>query len=133
MIIQLKGATANKIEAARRNLDALAHSWGHEMETAPANTPDAAEAAHTNDKGIDPVSITALVLSIPSAALAVLDLADRIHKRRRAKELIYHARQLADHQVTMCLMSQSRPVEFTTLAPDQLLDLLAEENPTNSA
>ena len=47
--------------------------------------------------------------------------------------LIYHARQLADHQVTMCLMSQSRPVEFTTLAPDQLLDLLAEENPTNSA
>jgi hypothetical protein len=133
MIIQLEGATAENIEAARRNLEALAHSWGHEIDKAPANTPEAAEAVRTNDKGIDPVSITALVLSIPSAALAVLDLADRIHKRRRAKELIYHARQLADHQVTMCLMSQSRPVEFTTLAPDQLLDLLAEENPTNSA
>jgi len=132
MIIQLEGATAENIEAARRNLEALAHSWGHEIDKAPANTPEAAEAVRTNDKGIDPVSITALVLSIPSAALAVLDLADRIHKRRRAKELIYHARQLADHQVTMCLMSQSRPVEFTTLAPDQLLDLLAEENPTNS-
>jgi len=133
MIIQLEGATAENIEAARRNLEALARSWGHEIDKAPANTPEAAEAVRTNDKGIDPVSITALVLSIPSAALAVLDLADRIHKRRRAKELIYHARQLADHQVTMCLMSQSRPVEFTTLAPDQLLDLLAEENPTNSA
>ena len=133
MIIQLEGATAENIEAARRNLEALAHSWGHEIDKAPANTPEAAEAVRTNDKGIDPVSITALVLSIPSAALAVGDLADRIRKRRRAKELIDHAQQLADQQVTMCLMSQSRPVELTTLAPDQLLDLLAEENPTNSA
>ena len=71
------------------------------------------------------------MLSIPSAALAVVDLADRIHKRRRAKELIDHARQLVTQQVTACVMSQSRPVALTTLTPDQLLDLLANENPTN--
>ena len=133
MIIQLESATAENVEVASRNLEALAHSWGHEMIETPANTPEAAATARNDDKVIDPVSLAALVVSIPSVALAALDLADRIHKRRRAKELIDHARQLAAQQVTMCLMSQSRPVEFTTLAPDQLLDLLAEENPTNSA
>ncbi len=127
MIIQLESATAENVEAARRNLEALAHSWGHEMIEAPANSPEADTAARNDDKVIDPVSVAALVASIPSAALAVVDLADRIHKRRRAKELIDHARQLAAQRVTLCLMSHSRPVELTTLAPDQLLDLLADE------
>jgi hypothetical protein len=127
MIIQLEGATAENVEAARRNLEALAHSWGHEMTETPANAPEAAAAARNDDKVIDPVSVAALVVSIPSAALAVLDLADRIHKRRRAKELIDHARQLATQQVTVYLMSQSHPVELTTLAPDQLLDLPTDE------
>lgn len=131
MIIQLESATAENTEAARRNLEALAHSWGHEMIKAPANTPEAATAARNDDKVIDPVSVAALVVSIPSAALAALDLADRIHKRRRVKELIDHAQQLAAQQVTVCLMSHSRPIELTTLAPDQLLDLLTDENLTN--
>jgi hypothetical protein len=131
MIIQLESATADNVEAARRNLEALAHSWGHDMAKAPANTPEAAVATRNNDKVIDPVAVAALVVSIPSAALAVLDLTDRLHKRRRAKELIDHAQQLAAQQVTVCLMSHSRPVELTTLAPDQLLDLLANENLTN--
>jgi hypothetical protein len=127
MIIQLESATAENVEAAKRNLEALAHSWGHEMIEPLANTPDTAAAARNDDKVIDPVSVAALVVSIPSAALAVVDLADRIHKRHRAKELIDHAQQLATRQVTLCLMSQSRPVELTTLAPDQLLDLLTDE------
>jgi hypothetical protein len=131
MIIQLESATAENVQTARHNLEALAHSWGHEMTETPANAPEAAAAARNDDKVIDPVSVAALVVSIPSAALAVLDLADRIHKRRRAKELIDHAQQLAAQQITVCLMSHSRPVELTTLAPDQLLDLLADENPTN--
>jgi len=130
MIIQLASATTENIEDARRDLAALAHSWCHDMTQAPATRPEAAGAAR-NDKAIDPVSVTALVLSIPSAALAVLDLADRIHKRRRATELIGHARQLAARHVTVRLMSQNRSVELTTLAPDQLLDLLADEDLSN--
>jgi len=74
--------------------------------------------------------VTALALSVPSAALAVLDLADRIHKRRRAKELIDQARQLAAQQVTVCLLSRDRSVELAGLAPDALLDLLAEDTLT---
>jgi hypothetical protein len=61
----------------------------------------------------------------------VLDLADRIHKRRRAKDLIDHARQLAAQHVTVHLITHDHPVELTTLAPDQLLDLLADETPAN--
>ena len=76
------------------------------------------------------MSVAALVLSIPPAALAVLDLADRIHKRRRATELIDHAQQLAAEQVTVSLISQSRTVELRTLTPDQLLDL-ADEDPAS--
>lgn len=130
MIIQLESATVENVEAATRNLEALAHSWGHEMIEAPANTPEAAAAARQDDKVIDPLSLAALAVSIPSAALAVLDLADRIHKRRRAQELIDHGQQLATQRVTVCLISHSRPVELTTLVPDQLLDLLADENLT---
>jgi hypothetical protein len=129
MIIRLESATAGNVEAARRTLESLAHSWGHELEEDPAHTPEPAAATRNDDKVIDPISVTALALSIPPAALAVLDLADRIRKRRRAKDLIDQSRQLAAQQVTVCLMSHSRPVELTALAPDQLLDLLADEHP----
>src|SRR5262249_41766854 len=128
MIIQLDTTTAENLEAARRQLTALAHSWGQDMTPAPATRPQAAGAARNDARVIDPASVTALALSTPSAALAVLDLADRIHKRRRATELIDHAQQLAARYVTVRLMSHNRPVELTTLTPDQLLDLLADDN-----
>jgi hypothetical protein len=132
MIIQLQGATAEDVGAAKRNLEALAHSWGQEIAEAPAEATTPARTSHDDhDKIIDPVSLAALILSIPSAALAVLDLADRIHKRRGAQELIDHAQQLAAQQVTVSLMSRSRIVELRTLTPDQLLDLLADEDPAS--
>jgi hypothetical protein len=131
MIIRLEGGTTEDLGAAQRSLHALAHCWGHELTEAPASATHAAGPARHGDKGIDPVALTALMLSLPSAALAVFDLADRIGKRRRAQELIDHARQLAAQHVTVCLMSPHRPVELAVLAPDQLLDLLAEQHPTS--
>ena len=73
------------------------------------------------------MAVASLVLSVPSAALAVADLADRIRKRHRATELLGQARQLAARQVTVCLMSPGRSVELSTLTPDQLLDLAGED------
>jgi hypothetical protein len=131
MIIQLESATAENVEAAKRSLGAIAHGWGHEVAENPVEATTAARTTHYDDKVIDPVSMAALVLSIPSSALAVLDLTDRIHKRRRAKELIDHAQELVAQQVTVCLISRSRTVELRTLAPDQLLDLLADEDPAS--
>lgn len=130
MIIQLQGTIAENIAAAKRDLEALAHGWGHEIAGAPAVATASAATSHDDyDKSIDPVSVAALLLSIPSAALAVLDLADRIRKRRRASELIDYAQQLADQQVTVTLITKTRTVELRTLTPDQLLDLTANHDP----
>ena len=131
MIIQLESATAENMEAAKRSLAAIAHSWGDEIAEAPAAaTAAAATLHHDDDKAVDPVSVAALVLSIPPAALAVSDLADRIHKRHRAKKLIDNAQQLAAQQVTVRLISQSRTIELRALTPDQLLEL-ADEDPAS--
>lgn len=132
MIIQLESATAGNLDAAKRSLEALAHSWGHKVTEASAEARTATETIDDDNKVIDPVSVAALVLSIPSAALAVLDLADRIYKRRRAGELIDHAQQLAAEQVIVCLMFPGRTVELRTMTPDQLLDL-ADEDPATGA
>ena len=109
MIIQLDSATTDNADAARRSLEELARSWGHEITQAPAEATSAARPGHDDGKAIDPVAVASLVLSIPSAALAVADLADRIRKRRRAAELIDHARQLAARQVTIYLISPAAP------------------------
>jgi hypothetical protein len=129
MIIQLVSGKAENARAAKHSLEALARSWGHEITETPVAAANAAGTNLDDDKIIDPVSVAALVLSIPSTALAVLDLADRITKRRRAKELIDHAaQQEAVGQVTICVMSRSRAIELRTLTPDQLLELLTGEN-----
>ena len=130
MIIQLESATTENTEAAKRTLEVMAHSWGDEIAEAPAEAAVAGTIHHDDGKIIDPVSIAILVMSIPPAVLAVRDLADRIHKRRRAKELIDYAQQLAAQQVTVCLISRSRTVELRTLTPDQLLDLADEDPPS---
>ena len=127
MIIQLESASAKHTQAAKRSLEAIAEGWGTEItETAAA----AGTIDQDDSKVIDPVSLATLVLSIPPAALAVLDLADRIHKRGRATELIGHAQQLATQHVTVHLITQNRTVELRTLTPDQLLDL-ADEDPVS--
>jgi hypothetical protein len=132
MLIQLESATAEDTTAARRTLEALARSWGQEITEAPAEAPAATGAAHHDDsKVIDPVAVTSLVMSIPSAALAVLDLADRIRKRRRAGELINHAQHLVEHQVNIYVITPERTVELRTLTPDQLLDLLPADHPAS--
>jgi hypothetical protein len=132
MIIQLEGRTGENVRAAKRSLEVMAHSWGHEIADTPAEAKAAAGTIHDHDgKVLDPVPVAALVLSIPSAALAVLDLADRIHKRRRAEELINQAQQLAAQHTTVCLVSRNRTIEVRTLAPDQLLDLLADDDPAS--
>ena len=108
----------------------MAHGWGDEITDAPAETAAAGTMHHDDGKIIDPVSIATLVMSIPPAVLAVRDLADRIHKRRRATELIDDAQQLAAQHVTVCLVSPSRTVELRTLPPDQLLDLADDDPPS---
>ncbi|MET8854579.1 hypothetical protein [Streptomyces sp. NPDC004579] len=120
MIIEFVGAD---VEAAGKSVATLTSSWGYQPEPAPT-----AEPANDSDaKVVDPISVTALVLSIPSAMLAVADIADRIRKRRRAGELIERAQQLRAQQVAARLVCEDRSIDLATLTPDQLLDIIANE------
>ena len=74
MIIQLEGPATGNVEAAQRSLEALAHQWGYDIAQSPDGALPAATSHEENRKAIDPVSVAAAVLSIPSAALAVADL-----------------------------------------------------------
>jgi hypothetical protein len=130
MIIQLHGTT-EQVAAARRSLETLATSWGHTLTDAPTPAPQDQDH-HGPSRGIDPLAAASLALSLPSAALAVADLADRIRKRRRAKQLTDCARHLATQHVTATLTTTTRTTEISGLTPDQILDLLTSDDPAGS-
>lgn len=127
MIIRVTGAGPDKVDAARQSLGDMVDGWGHLLTTVATDTPSSRGVGHDGGKVVDPISVAALILSVPSAALAVSDLADRIGKRRRAKQLIDHARELAAGQVTLEVVAGSSSRDLAALDTDQLLDLLAEE------
>jgi len=102
-MIQLNADSAEHLSAAREKLAGLVHDWGCNVVDLAAPTGE--NMSGRDDKVIDPISLTALVVSLPSAALAVFDLADRIRKRRRAQELIDQARLLAEPPVTARIRS----------------------------
>jgi hypothetical protein len=80
------------------------------------------------DKAIDPVAVAAVLVSIPSAVLAVLDVADRIAKRRRAKELVAAARRLhVERRVEVLAVTLEGPVALADMDPDAVLDLIAQD------
>ena len=130
MIIEFVGAATENVEAAGHSLAALTTSWGYHPEPAPTTTPTDDPATGPDTKVIDPVALSSLIVSIPSAMLAVADITDRILKRRRATALIEHAQQLAAQHATARLVREDRSVDLATLTPDQLLDLIADEPPT---
>ena len=80
---------------------------------------------------IDPISLAALILSIPSAVLAVMDIADRLTKRSKAQAVIDAAKKAkAEQQVDIYMLtSDQTPQSVANLMPDQLLDLVAKLQP----
>jgi hypothetical protein len=124
MIIQVEGASAEVVAEAKRRLADLAKEWGVEIaEITPAEVP----ARDDRYRGVDPVALASLIVSLPSVALAVGDLADRIKKRKRAKDLIDRAVVYSDKRVTAVVITETRTVELRTLTPDQLIALAADK------
>jgi hypothetical protein len=126
MIIKLVGAATENVEAAGRSLAALTTSWGYQTQPAPTGQP----TTSPDTKVIDPVAVASLIVSIPSAILAIADITDRVHKRRRADQLIKHAQQLKEQQTAALLVRADHSIDLATLSPDQLLDLIADDTGT---
>ena len=123
MILQLEAAAAEGVKTARADLQSLATSWGYEL----TEVTSAAPQPNRDERSVDPVALSALILSLPSVAMATLDLADRIRKRRRADELIQHARALAERRIALRVLARRGAVDLSTLTSDQLLELLGDE------
>lgn len=126
MIIQVEGGSAENVAGAKRALTELADGWGLRLDAAsfPAEK-DRYDGIET--RGADPVALASLIVSLPSAALAVADLADRITKRRRAKELTDKAESLSGKGVTIFVVTETHKVELRTLTTDEVVTLAAEE------
>jgi hypothetical protein len=86
------------------------------------------EMPDADRKVIDPISLAALILSIPSAVLAVIDIADRLTKRRKAQAVIDAAKKAkAEQKVDIYMLTLDQtPHSVANLMPDQLLDLVAK-------
>jgi hypothetical protein len=74
---------------------------------------------------IDPISLGALILAIPSAILAVIDLTDRIRKRQRAQSLIETAKSIKDDSgvSTSIVLVDGSTRALDELTADDLLEL----------
>jgi hypothetical protein len=126
MIIQVEGVSAQDVAEAERSLGELARDWDVTVaETGPPETKVIPRAGY--HRGVDPIALTSLILSLPSTFLAVADLGDRLTKLKRAGELIDHAQLLSDKRVTALVITETRTVELRSLTPDQLIDLAAAE------
>lgn len=120
MMIELTTGTSDSaaVVDAADTLAALIGSWDTAVTIGRPTPPPA-----SSDKAIDPISVAALVLSVPSALLAVIDIADRISKRRRAKQLVEQAqtiRDTTDVRVHVVVGGTRRPLD--EVDPDDLLE-----------
>ncbi|WP_372667917.1 hypothetical protein [Amycolatopsis kentuckyensis] len=130
MIIHIESDTTAGLESAKATLDELIGEWGYCVHETPLSATALGDPARENEKSVDPVALAALIVSIPSAALAVTDLTDRIRKRRRAQSLIDKIRNDLDGNITLTLITDDGPRHLSELNPDQLLDLPKPEDPS---
>jgi hypothetical protein len=79
---------------------------------------------------MDPLSLTGVILAIPGAVLAVIDLVDRIRKRKQAQALIDVANRISSEtgvQVSL-IMPEGATRGLDDLTADEVLDAAGKLN-----
>jgi hypothetical protein len=104
---------------------ALIESFGAEATAETLKPDDASDEAR---RVVDPITLAALIVSIPSAILAVVQIgdriADRMEKRRRAKQLLERVRQIREAgKVEIHIVGKDGARSLVTLSADDLLDM----------
>ncbi len=88
----------------------------------------------TDQKTADPVAVAALILSIPSALLAAMDLAERIELRKKITRLIDLAKRLRRGRGTVArLETPSGLRDLDAMSPDEVLELAASAGTEDQA
>lgn len=120
--IAVRSDDADRLEKATGEITSIVDGWGGRVDVTV--NPSLQARASEQEKFVDPISAAALILSLPGAVLAAMDLADRIAKRRRAKQLIDAAKRLsADGGTELWIMRPSGPSLLSHLTPDEVLKL----------
>jgi hypothetical protein len=116
--VVIQGAEAEK---AAEKLKAILSEPGEGESIAQIQSSELAEETR---KVIDPLTLIGVILSIPSAVLASMDLVDRIRKRKRAQALIDKAKQVSIEtgvQLSIVTM-QGAARRLDNFTADELLD-----------
>jgi hypothetical protein len=82
IIIRVEGEDAAAVA------ETLARIAEQQLSTTLRLKPDLPPSPRPGDRVVDPISLTAMILAIPPAALAVWDIAKRIEARRKAAALL---------------------------------------------
>jgi hypothetical protein len=119
----IQGTDAEK--AAKRLSDLLAEAG----ENATISQIQSSELPEATRKVIDPIALTGVILAIPGAILAVMDLVDRIRKRKKAQALIDAAQRVSNEtnvQVNIVL-PQGTIRRLDQITADELLDVAVKQ------
>lgn len=83
-----------------------------------------APAAGEGEKAVDPVAVAALILSIPGALLAAMDLAERLQLKEKVANLIALARrERTEHGTRVWLQRRDAPpLALDEAQPAEIID-----------
>ena len=112
-------------QRAAAELAALIESFDAEATAETMKPDDASEEAR---RAVDPIALATLIVSIPSTVLAVIEIgdriADRMEKRRRARQLLERAREIRNTgKIEIHIVGEDGARPLIALSPDDLLDL----------
>jgi hypothetical protein len=120
---RLEGAGAE--EAAEEMAALIQRDLGITPEKFPARVTDENTGTRT-----DPIALAALILAIPSAVLATVELIERIRNKEKLDRLIEQSRKLQKkHSTTRIriITPKGKVIELENITSSEMLDIAAEE------